>query len=281
MADTDPNRARYFRVAFGGKYRSGPWLDEIAQCSVSFVFGTGLGPLGAARAPLPSTLIEQIADTNPVNGDARFSSVWRVWQTENINGLMGDTWLHSDECDRIAQVTADFIDDIKKYQDPKFFWEYIKIYAMNSQHKSINGPNLYTLNGIAGTGGTANAHAPQTACSMTYFGNATQKGGTGRTYIPMTHVALTVDGTFGSSTIADVNTSGSLYVEQLWQIDTYRPVGSTPDGLRVHPAVIHKGDMTYTDVLGTGVGDLVDTQRRRRNARNEDYSYVFSPHAQP
>jgi hypothetical protein len=274
-AVTDPGYARYFRIVGSGTYRTGVWTDEIAQVGLSFVFGQTTGDWAQARIDLPSTLIEGISDNTKRALPADFIGQYRVWQTENINAipLAANTWIHADESDAIAVVFGNFLKAIAKYQDPNFYWDTIKIYPFNTNHTVINGPNEYRLAGIKGTGGTANAHAPQTAVATSFYTNATQRGATGRTFVPATHMALTPEGLIGGTVVADLNTSASNLVKQLWAVDVTNAV-VTSDNSRIRPAVVHRRTLQWSDISGTMVGDQVDTQRRRRNQVTETYAYL-------
>ena len=131
-----------------------------------------------------------------------------------------------------------------------------------------NGPARASLNygtPVAGAD-TINMLPPQTAVAISLGTSRSGRRGRGRFYLPpLTSDALTTDGLLKSSVPPRIATAAQTFV---------RALNTSAPGQDLSMAVVVSGKpfTNYAKVTKVRVGDLVDTQRRRRKSIQEDYS---------
>lgn len=112
----------------------------------------------------------------------------------------------------------------------------------------------------SGTGSVAYPY--QVACAVTLRTAIRGPGGRGRFYIPLPDASMHMaDGTFADSDRDDIAEAAQTFLHSLIAVDN-ADLGAIIVASQRH------GNVTVTDIQ---VGNVPDTQRRRRNALVEDY----------
>lgn len=138
-----------------------------------------------------------------------------------------------------------------------------KLYEIGANGRIIATPLVATGEPTIGTGTRKTPW--QCAIAVTLFTGGLGKGRFGRYYLPPTEVTLGVDGTLTDSFQTNHADQAALFVEAL------NDIGSTRGG--VSAVVASKiGVGTNKRVTSIRVGQVVDTQRRRRRSLDEAYA---------
>jgi hypothetical protein len=136
----------------------------------------------------------------------------------------------------------------------------IRLSAIGSDGKVINGASVYELTTpSAGSVTAANQLPPEVAVVGSLRTGGRGPKARGRMYLPLNAVTAS-SGQVGSSTRA------SVVEALLGLISDIEAVGT---GFNV--AVVHKSEMTFSDVTKVACGNHFDSQRRRQSALPEIY----------
>lgn len=242
--------ARSWYATMHGRYVSGVWQGEIAQVGVR---GTATDSGGyftpVVNAPLGT--FEAVAD-----GD--------IDQTADFDisyGFRGTSQLTKSHQIAIAGACRTFMDAVKSLQiNSGFQWHEVRIAALDANGDYINGASIFSLRTpINGSGGQTQLPQSCVVASLRTGGRTARSRG--RIYIPMSGAALAAGGLVQPTTIGTVGNATKALFTSLDSISA-----------DVYPGVVSQTYGTWSSVTVIKVGDEVDTQRRRRNFRNETYT---------
>lgn len=138
---------------------------------------------------------------------------------------------------------------------------------------NIDGAGHYTGDAAVTNGSTAGNQGTQTLpnqCSLVYTwdsGVTLGKARTGRIYPPNTAIPLGGGDAISTGSADEAATAALNLLTQL----TYSNAG-----LVFQPCIVSSSG-TVRDITSVRVGDMIDVQRRRRNAVRETYSVVDRP----
>lgn len=239
---------RSIRVTLLGERTNPKFEGEVWQTGISFVDGSAGGVFpGAIRQALPDFDVTVV-------GDAEASATWNIdW-----------AWHGSDKLTKavqrgIADDALGFFNAFKAKVPTDSRLIGVKIQAFDVFGKTIGGSNWFTLKTPAPGSGTAGTQTPpQIAVVASLRTGARGPGGRGRMYLPA-NACQPTSGTMGS---ADRTT-------------LVNAVSDFAEGVRARgplAAVVNTNRQQYSAVTTVTVGDLFDTQRRRRNNADEVYT---------
>lgn len=86
-------------------------------------------------------------------------------------------------------------------------------------------------------------------------------------FLPLNGV-MSAGGVIGSATKTAVNNALQALIVNAYDLPAGNPLAS----------IVNAKPLTYSSISSVGVGDLFDTQRRRRNAIQENYTVVQITH---
>lgn len=240
---------RHVRVNIIGNYAGVPWDGEIWQTGFSLTTGNfvpGFAPY--IKATLPNF---QVNLTSYNESDATWTKDF---------GWTGDGQWDFAFQTLIADKCRTFIDSLKTYLPSASRMVSVGIAPIGTDGKQAAGTSWFTLKTpLAGTAAGTTWRPPQDAVVLSLRTGARGPAGRGRMFLPLNAISLT-SGLIGSSVTTNVLNAGQALLEDL-------STGSET------PVVVNKQALTFSTVTDIAVGDEVDTQRRRRNARPETYTY--------
>jgi len=240
--------ARSIRLVLEGEYHQGPFAGEIWQTGCSFVEGDAGGVFpGGIRESLP-----QFDAT--VIGEASSDATWDVdWAWK------GDSKATKAIQVQMADLALVFWNAIKGQATTNLRMTGLRINAIQADGHVIGGANVFTLKTpVAGTQAASSSLPNQLAVVASLRTGARGPAGRGRMFLPLNGSPAT-GGVIGSTAKTTVNTALVA-----WFKDTYDLPGPLA-------SVVNATPLTYSSIGTVGVGDLYDTQRRRRNAIQENY----------
>lgn len=240
------------RVVLSGVFTAGLWGAEEAQMGWS---------LRAGEAPVAGVAIDSDLPTFialPSGGSGSWAG-----GTYSL-GWTGDLGVTEQEVLAVAALT--FAGDVDQWQSDDFAWNEIRISAFNPDGSVVNGASVFTIGTpVAGDATTMNL-PPQNAIVSSFITGGRGARNRGRNYMPLhTATALADGAVFGSSNRTTLLTAQA------------NCMGAMGAGGVVYPAVISMAHGTYSDIVTLRVGDLVDTQRRRRESGVETFSTLAFP----
>lgn len=154
--------------------------------------------------------------------------------------------------------------------------QYLKLYPIGSPlgraiaapGYSQGTPALLTFTGTLPTGGGSNAMLPpQDSVVVSHRTRQTGRKGRGRMYLPPSEPSiLDADGKVQNSFTA------AMAAAQVTLLEGLAFTGSGPDIWHVRPVVTGKPFTDYGVIFDVACGNIVDTQRRRRNRLTEIYA---------
>ena len=236
-------------VAYGS-YDSGVWVGEIATCSLSGAGrDTGSFTTGEINVDLP----EFVAVPTGVTG----SSTHFTWSY----GSEGVGCWNNANVSAIGEAFYTWLVALKAYQASTFSWKEVRISAVEAGGAVVNGASVGAITTpIVGTGSMS--APPQNAIVSSLVTGGRGPRNRGRLYVPAPGAAPTTDGLLSSAMKTAVNNGTKALVNSVDAIS----------GIRA--AVVSRTHQTYSDITKVRVGDEFDTQRRRRNGRNETYTVL-------
>lgn len=244
--------ATLLKVTAQGRFSSGAWLGEEAQIGWNLISIPG-GSFDTINVPLPAFSASPAAST----GVSGLYTVTQGW---------GGALSIADQED-VADCVHAYLNSVRIYQTGAFRWEEIRVAAIEADGSYVNGASFFTLTTpLPGTGGTPDG-APQDAVVTSVVSGGRGPRNRNRWYLPY-HENVDGNGLVPSATItALLGFANTLY-------DSFAAVGG---GGLVKPVVASQTYQTYSDVIAHRIGDELDNQRRRRNARPETYSTLVWP----
>lgn len=250
--------ARFFRVAaLGGFVADSEWAGEQWQFGFSFVARTDGGSPSREqiKAPTPECLVSP-------SGATQTTSTWQA--SYGFAGAPGNSMTTAQQINIANAVKA--------------FWEAWRTHVFNEQElqavkltayeqgtsgkpEVINGSSYFQLVTPIPGGHTTFRLPPQCAVVLSQRTSGRGPGGRGRAYLPATGMQLSVDGTVPSAVKSSLLTAA-------------QSLGTTISANAGLVSVVNQQAYTYSDVTMWGVGNHVDTQRRRAQGVPESYQFI-------
>jgi len=240
--------ARHLRVFLLGSAPSGPYAGEIWQTGISFVEGDAGGVFaGAVKEGLPEFDVT-------VLGGATSDATWDIdWAWEGTSKVTQANQVG------IANLAVTLFNAVKGQMTSNLRMDAVKINACTADGKVINGANYFQLKTpIAGTAAASSSLPAQLAVVASLRTGARGPGGRGRMYWPFNNVAGSA-GVVGSTAQQVLREGVRDFCEDV------RAIGPLA-------AVVNVAPVTYSAVTAIDVGNLYDSQRRRRNAIAETFT---------
>ena len=244
-----------------------PWLNE------SMAFGIKWAVYDAVSAPskdigevtLPTFEIQDAATSRSHSFTTwGASTCYQGWTGSGLAAVITDA-----DIDLIGGAFDVFWNSLlKAYLGPDFYIEGLRIYALDQTGKSPTAPIIWTPNSVHP--GTASAQQPPQLATVVTLQTASRAGkrgvkGRGRFYLPQS--MATSSWSHGKMNSASVN-SDLTNVKTL--VDTINGLSSNAD-VDLRCAVVHADHGTAAIVNQLRLGDVIDTQRRRRRQLVETY----------
>lgn len=248
---------KHLYLVVGGGYANAEEQPEIWQFGVrlALVFGAV-----DDHGSLPNNWDVTDDEGSSTTGD--YDNVW----TFGVNGPLTFTFDPVSWMADYAQPSADaFINTGTFSQDAVL--KYLKLSPISNTGHVIEGRTVVSTRSSAISGTASGAVLPlQCAVVVSERTPLIGRRGKGRIYLPAP-VASVMDshGRLGSSWVGDVLSNATAFFEGL----SYTP--ESTEGPHVRPIVTGSPWVNYGMVQTLKVGDLVDTQRRRRNQIDETY----------
>ena len=240
--------ARSIRVQLLGSYTAGAFMDEIWQTGFSCVETDNGGQFaGAIKEGLGTMEVDPIGATS---SDATWDIDW--------------AWEGVDKCTQanqvgIANLVLAWWNGIKANATTGSRLDAVKISAIDSLGKVINGGNYFSLKTpVAGTGNIAGQIPAQLAVVMSLRTGGRGPGARGRMYLPLNN-------TMGNGGVVPTTLQTGVTTAAKTMFEGIRAIGPLL-------AVVNQGPLTYSSVGKIQIGNLYDTQRRRRNAIPETFT---------
>lgn len=126
--------------------------------------------------------------------------------------------------------------------------------------KSVGGSNKFILKAPL-KGAQTQALPPNFAIAVSTMSQSPTRKGHGRWFLPaIGQSVMAATGIIGSTGKTNIATQSTDFLEALKNTN------------QLVPAVVRQVDRTFWDITGVRVGDEVDVQNKRRNARAEQYT---------
>ena len=253
------NYTHVYAVLEGAWVDSSPWDGEIAQCGLrvaAWPSPTSPDPMAA----LPIRTCELATETH----DETVFSVFQGFAGTD-GGLGTPAWTYPDQL-ALATAIYDFMNAIKARVASKFAWGRIKLSPIGPDGLNAAGPTVFSLKTpFVGTD-SGQQLPPQNSVALSFVRRIPGRRGRGRMFIPAVGVgALTTDGLVGS-------TPNGVYRNAGKGLDTaIKAMGGGTDW-EYRLVVTSAASANYVMPAEVRVGNIVDTQRRRRNAIRETFT---------
>ena len=247
--------ARWARMIIEGDMVSGPFAGEIWQTGLSFVTGDagGIFP-GGIKEPLPTFSVNTMGEHT---SDATWEKDW-AWE--------GSTKMTKACQTSLADLALTFWNAIKGSAPTQSRMLGVRINAHQADGKVVNGANVFSLKTPAL--GTASSPMPnQLAIVASLRTGARGPGGRGRMFLPL-NGTMAAGGVIAAATKTAINSGLLALIANAYDLAAGNPLAS----------IVNAKGLTYSSIASVGVGDLFDTQRRRRNAIQENYTVVQVVH---
>ena len=251
--------ATYLRATCQGFYTTGTWAGERAQC--------GYGLMIAEDDPETTPVVNATIGEWAYDDD---SAVGAWDHGTYVRGFGGDL-LDDTNQKVIANAFWSWMSGCKSFLASTFRWQTVTLSLQQYDAIPPTGwgqkyaPSVFTISG-SGIQGTLTTPAgpPQSTVVVSHMTDGAGGRNRGRVYVPF----------HGGTDNSQLLTSGVLTALSGNEVALFHALaaGVDLDTAYVTPAVISRQYRTYSTITAVRVGDEVDTQRRRRNARNEVYT---------
>jgi hypothetical protein len=237
-----------------------PWANERCQWGFQLRYDKGLVPTWPQQGPLGS--YQQ--DIKPgLEATAEYNIVWAHYAPDLPGSRIGFT--QADYKTIAASVVTAFT-SMKASMGSQFRLTSVGIASMQGgvdnpaeKNKSVSGTNLFTLKSPV-TGGMAQL-APNYAAVVSYRSLLPGRKYKGRSYL----------GPLGQSVFENTGLMNNVIRGQ-WLAAMQTLMQTLKNSNRYFPCIVHQADLSYADTRQIAVGDELDVQNRRRNARPETYT---------
>lgn len=239
-----------------GKFWSGAWNGELATISFSGVADDSLSVGSPFTHPKIDAALPSF-DCTP-SGASGTTTHTTVSYGVTSAGAFNET-----SQGVILEALWAYVNALKIYQPAEFRWTELRLSALLPDNKVLNGATVATITSpVAGTG-SAGPMPPQSACVASLRTGGRGAHNKGRVYVP-----TTIGNVMGSDQLVSATVGSNIRTATKTFIDACNALGN------VRCAVVSRTKHTYSDISDVASGDELDTQRRRRNGRNETYSHT-------
>ena len=180
-------------------------------------------------------------------------------------GLGTAAWTYPDQL-ALAAAILDFMNAIKSRVSTKFAWNRIKLSPIAPDGKNAAGPTVFSLKTpLVGTD-AGQSLPPQNSVALSFVRRIPGRRGRGRMFLPAVGTgSLTPEGQVGG-------TANTAYRNAGKALDTaIKAMGGGTDW-EYRLVVTSAASANYVMPAEVRVGNIVDTQRRRRNAIRETFT---------
>lgn len=257
---------KHLYVVAGGGYTSAGPTEESWQVGLRFFAAPG-------GAPDPVGTLDNtwdvVADTI-----ARTETNWRIdgnWRVEGgLNDLQVDDWLN----DQLAPAFTAWLGQI--YISAAVRLDYLKVYPIGAPTGVVipappyasGSPITLTWTSSNPVGGQSGALLPlQDSVVCSHRTGQVGRKGRGRMYLPPGAVGLMSTAGSGQGRITSGARAG-IGAAQVTLLEDCQ-ISTATEGFGCYPAIIGSPWDKYALITSVQVGDVIDTQRRRRNAITE------------
>lgn len=255
-------------VTYQGRYKVSALATETFQWGVRFLTVPGGGPSDIGNLPSDSDIYPVSA---VINRDETNWTIVGNWVMEmGVNDLNPGDWLH----DQLAPAAVTWFNTTAF--SSQAYLEKIKVYPINNQGKTqpavpfISGTPCtltFKTNTACDGGGSASVLPPQLSAVCSWRTPQIGPGGRGRIYLAGLNGSTWqgTDGLISSASIPTYLTGIKTWIEA-------SKLDGTSSGVWAAPAVIPTNWQTYALVNAARIGNVFDTQRRRRRSLVETYT---------
>lgn len=254
-----------------GDYVDTDLSAETWQCGIRWRgSNTGADTIGT----LPDDFAPAAATINRDETNWTITGNW-LYQGPAAFHISVDDWLN----DQVAPAAATMIGNARFSNQVRLLR--LDVYPIGTNGRAVPAPpyasgtpvSLVWKSGSEPKGsGSASVLPLQISCVNSFRTAQIGRVGRGRIYLPpFTTASLTADGHFASSLPADVAGFVSTFL-------TSATIDSSVTSTYVSPIVTGAPWTKYAVINACRVGDVPDTQRRRRRQLDETYSSVAVPH---
>lgn len=258
--------ATFLQVSARGGFTTGAWSGEVAQCGWSFPI-VDFDP--TATAVVNADIEEPTYDDTPASGSWAHGTY--------LQGFGGQDIPQAAQED-VADAVYAWMSAVHVYQVSSFKWASIVLQLIQYDEVPPTSwgqkfeASTYAINPqYAGNASGTGNMPPQCAAVVSHYTGSTGSRNRGRVYVPM-HKAIDTTMLLPSATISGLGTAETGFFDAIAAI-------SLPGDLHLCPAVVSRKFVSYSSIVQIRVGDEVDTQRRRKNARTETYTETDWPAA--
>ena len=256
----------HLRLTAGGDYVTSGLAAEIWECSVSLalVFGS-VDPIGI----FPNTWSVQATTIARTESDWTIAGNWHA--VGGADTFQPDDYLNDQAAPAWTTLMA------YAHISNQCRLRYLKLAPIiaPSGHMepavpySTGTPCTLTWTTLDATGGLAPPMLPpQDSVAVSWQTPQVGRHGKGRIYLPPSSGGILSGGKIDSSARDEIAAAGAAFIDAL----TYS--GPVLEGAHVKPVVTGKPWTHYGVIQSVKVGDVMDTQRRRRDRLSEAYHSV-------
>jgi hypothetical protein len=189
--------------------------------------------------------------------DTTFSIIWEHYTKDTGPGTYGATQAVQKDA---ALAALGYWNAIRTNIGSKLVLREIRFQMNDRNGKSIGGSNKFILK-TPSKGGAVNQMPPNVALCVSTTSNSPTRKGHGRWFLPYLSASLmSADGTVAAGARTVQVNAAKDFLEAILNTN------------QIVPAVVRLADDTFWDITGVRVGDELDVQNRRRNARPETYT---------
>ena len=248
-----------YAVLEGAWIASSPWDGEIAQTGLR----VAAWPSPTSPDPLAALPIRTCDLVTEMHDETEFS----VFQgfTGTGGGLGTNAWEYADQL-ALANAIYSFMNAIKARVSSKFAWNRIKLSPVGPDGKNAAGPTVFSIKTpFVGTD-SGQQLPPQNSVALSFVRRIPGRRGRGRMFIPAVGTgATTNDGMVASTPNTTYRNAGK-------GLDTaIKAMGGASDW-EYRLVVTSAASANYVLPSQVRVGNILDTQRRRRNAVRETFT---------
>lgn len=256
----------HLRLTAGGDYVSSGLEGEIWECSVALalVFGT-VDPVGT----FPTNWTPEAATIARTESEWTIAGNWKVSvgahvfnPDDYLNDQAGPAWTTLMAYAHISSQSRLRYLKLSPIIGPSGHLEPAPPYAVGS-------PCELVWTTLDATGGLANPMLPpQNSVALSWQTAQPGRHGKGRVFLPPSSGGILSLGKIDTTARDEIATAGAAFINALTYSD------ASPVGAHVKPVVTGKPWSHYGTISSVKVGNIMDTQRRRRDRLREAYHSV-------
>ena len=253
--------ARYARVtAIYEGITGSPWANERTQWGFQLRYDRGTVPVWPQQGSLP----EYTQHVRPsLESTSTYNIVWAHY-TDQLVGVF-DGFTQADY-KNIADTVVAAATSLKTQMSSQFRLTQVNIASIQGgndnpleRNKSVSGTNQFILK--TPFPGAMAANSPNVAAVVSYRSLLPGRKYKGRSYL----------GPLGQA-VYDNNGLMNSTVRGQWLSAMTTLMQTLKSSNRYFPCIVHQPDLSFADTRQLAIGDELDVQNRRRNARPEAYA---------